>query len=1030
MRFLPLLVLVSQLAAAQVVSSPNEQASSGPAKRDDNGYSKVVSWDKYSLIVNGQRIFVHGGEFHPFRLPVPDLWTDVLQKYKAAGLNAVSIYFHWGMSNPSKGVLDFDGVRALQPLLDAAKEVGLWVILRPGPYINAETSAGGMPHWVTAEVPGYLRTNSSSYTEAYTPYWEYMAEITAKNQITAGGPIILIQIDNEYVQYDSSGGNPGKAGYFDDLEKALRKKGVVIPTTYNDPGMNGNFVSGEGKVDIYGIDSYPGGFDCRIGAPLTSLTTNYYQYHVATNPSQPFLIPEFQSGSIEPWGPTSVGYERCRVTFGSDYESLFNINLWANNVKMVSYYMAYGGTSWGHIPFHKVYTSYDYGAAIAENRWITAKYQELKRQGLFLRSAKEFITTDFVGNSTDSTIVPVSNSEVYVTYLKNPTSGGGFYIARHTDSTSNSTVTFKLGVNTSSGSLQLPTSSSGITIPGRRSQITVTDFLYGSSRALYSTASILFAGSIGSRDVLYLYGDPGIQYEAAIKFSGTPTTTNSNVASLGASVQGATLLKIKPSTSGLTFVYDNSRLIIVSATSVADTFWSPAIAGSGNYGSYWSFGSTSAVLIWGPQLVRDADLQGSKLSITGDVQTSSSTDITIIAPANISSVSLNGKALAVTPSPKIKGILTAKYSSSKPGINLPSLSSGWKYFDSLPEIKQNYSDQGWNSANKQKTNSPFKPYYGDSNGPILYGCDYGFCEGQVFWKGHFKATGAEKGVNLTINGGEAFAASVWLNGKFVKSTYGKSTYPAYTWPVLDPAIEETDEFFEFPSGSLLAGKENVLTVLHDNMGLNETNDWNAETSKSPRGIRGYKLQGADTTFNSWKVQGKLGGYTDYPDKTRGVLNEGGFYAERAGYHLPALPTSVTNAWVTRSPSQGPPTTSPGVGFFRKEFKLDIDSSLDAALSFNFKDIGSNPHWRATLWVNGWTMGRVVGDMGPQFKFPVHEGILDYDGTNVVAVAIWALEPGAVKVDVSMAVDAVVEGGIGKVGVVGTTSKWQSRTGLV
>lgn len=85
-----------------------------------------------------------------------------------------------------------------------------------------------------------------------------MAEITAKNQITAGGPIILIQIDNEYVQYDSSGGNPGKAGYFDDLEKTLRKKGVVVPTTYNDPGMNGNFVSGEGKVDIYGIDSYPG----------------------------------------------------------------------------------------------------------------------------------------------------------------------------------------------------------------------------------------------------------------------------------------------------------------------------------------------------------------------------------------------------------------------------------------------------------------------------------------------------------------------------------------------------------------------------------------------------------------------------------------------------------------------------------------------------------------------------------------------------------------------------------------------------
>ncbi|KAG8982974.1 hypothetical protein FRB90_006403, partial [Tulasnella sp. 427] len=578
MRFLPLLVLAFQLTATHIAASPNEHIAE-QVKRDNNGYTNAVSWDKYSLIVQGKRIFIHSGEFHPFRLPVPDLWADVLQKYKAAGLNAVSIYFHWGLSNPSKGVLDFDGVRALQPLLDAAKEVGLWVILRPGPYINAETSAGGMPHWVTAEVPGYLRTNSSSYTEAYTPYWDYIAEITAKNQITSGGPIILIQVDNEYVQYDSSGGNPGKAGYFADLEKTLRNKGVVVPTTYNDPGMNGNFVSGEGKVDIYGIDSYPGGFDCRIGAPFTSVPTNYYQYHVATNPSQPLFIPEFQSGSIEPWGPTSVGYERCRITYGSDYESLFNINLWANNVKMVSYYMAYGGTSWGHIPFHKVYTSYDYGAALAENRWITSKYQELKRQGLFLRSAKDFITTDVIGNSTNSSAVQVSNPEVYVTYLKNPTTDAGFYIARHTDSTSNSTITFKLGVKTSSGTMQVPASASSITIPGRRSQITVTDFAYGSSKALYSTAPVLFAGSVGSRDVLYLYGDPGIQYEAAIKFTGIPTTTDSSVASVNTSSTGATLLKISPSNSGLTFVYDSSRLVIVSSTSVADTFWSPSVTG-------------------------------------------------------------------------------------------------------------------------------------------------------------------------------------------------------------------------------------------------------------------------------------------------------------------------------------------------------------------------------------------------------------------------------------------------------------------
>lgn len=86
----------------------------------------------------------------------------------------------------------------------------------------------------------------------------------------------------------------------------------------------------------------------------------------------------------------------------------------------------------------------------------------------------------------------------------------------------------------------------------------------------------------------------------------------------------------------------------------------------------------------------------------------------------------------------------------------------------------------------------------------------------MFWRGQFNATGTEKSLNLSINGGEAFAASVWLNGKFVKTTYGRSTYPAYIWPILSPAIEETDEVYTFPAGSLVAGK-NVITVLQDNV---------------------------------------------------------------------------------------------------------------------------------------------------------------------------------------------------------------------
>lgn len=82
------------------------------------------------------RNFGSSGEFHTFRLPVPDLWLDILQKIKAAGFNAISVYTHMGLINPSPGVIDFDNYRALKPLFEIAKQVGVWIVLRPGAYVR------------------------------------------------------------------------------------------------------------------------------------------------------------------------------------------------------------------------------------------------------------------------------------------------------------------------------------------------------------------------------------------------------------------------------------------------------------------------------------------------------------------------------------------------------------------------------------------------------------------------------------------------------------------------------------------------------------------------------------------------------------------------------------------------------------------------------------------------------------------------------------------------------------------------------
>ena len=123
-------------------------------------------------------------------MPVPALWRDVLTKFRAAGLNAVSIYTHWGLVEPSRGQISFTGINALKPFFELCMELGLWVVVRPGPYINAETTAGGIAHWATSEVPGKLRTNESAWWESWQGYVKAVIEETAPYQISEGGPVI------------------------------------------------------------------------------------------------------------------------------------------------------------------------------------------------------------------------------------------------------------------------------------------------------------------------------------------------------------------------------------------------------------------------------------------------------------------------------------------------------------------------------------------------------------------------------------------------------------------------------------------------------------------------------------------------------------------------------------------------------------------------------------------------------------------------------------------------------------------------
>lgn len=1021
------LVLVSSKAPASVPwpsrfleirrSIATPLARSDAVQHVQLGLSDQVRFDNYSLILRGQRIFLHSGEFHTFRLPVPSLWPDIMQKFRAAGLNSVSVYTHMGLINPSRGVVDFDGFRALQPLYDAAKAAGIWVVLRPGPYINAETTAGGIAHWATSEVAGTLRTNDSDWRAAWDAYVQGIIKVTAPNQITAGGPVIAIQVDNEYQQKPT-----GHGEYFADLQKVYKddKSGIVVPMTYNDPGQNRNFINGTGAVDLYGLDSYPQGFDCSNPTVWRAVTTTYHSYHMDVNPSQPWYIPEFQGGAFDAWGPTAPGYAPCRVLTGPDFQSVFNLQLWASNAKLINYYMLYGGTSWGGIPFPGVYTSYDYGAAITESRELTTKFDELKRQGLFLRSSPEFIKTDWISDTSTGLAVSTS-SAAFVTLLRNPDTKAAFYVVRQATSTSTSTISFKLNVTTSAGSMQIPSVASSIKLSGRRSKVIVTDYAFGkSSRALYSTSEVLYAGVIDGRDILFLHGNSVEEHEATLLLTGTPNKLQQSPFVTLSHATGAapayTVVSFLAGVQGLVTVWDSdTQLVLFADSNTAATFWSPIIAGDASdpLRNFWGLGTNQSILVGGPYLVRDATITGTTLALSGDLKTD--VRLTVIAPRSITAITWNGQNvsgdLAAAALVTAIGGFVAQLKTSKnlAGVSVPTLSN-WKYQDSLPEVGMSFDDSTWVVANKTSTNIPLKPYYGD--GRILYGCDYGFCENIVLWRGHFTATGSEKSVNISINGGEAFAGSVWLNNVFLNTSFGNSTNNRRV-------LEETDDKFTFPAGALIPGQDNVITVVQDNMGLNETSGSNPNSSKSPRGIRGFKLD-TGGKFSAWKVQGKVGGYLNYPDKVRGILNEGGLFGERKGWHLPGFDTT---AWASRDLAQGLPDSKAGVGFFVTTFTLNIPQGLDVPMSFTFQEPLGQPY-RALLFVNGWMMGKRVANLGPQAKFPVHEGILNYRGANTVAVALWSMTPGVpITPQLQLTVDGMYDGGVG--GVVTNNPSWSA-----
>ncbi|MER5428589.1 beta-galactosidase [Streptomyces sp. NPDC002588] len=880
----------------------------------------TVTYDQYSVQVDGKPLYLWGAEFHYFRLPSPDAWRDVLQKIKAGGFNAVSLYFDWGYHSPKPGSYDFTGIRDVERLLDEAERAGLYVIARPGPYINAEVSGGGMPAWRSAQA-GVNRTSEPEYLKAAREWMSRINPIIARHQLTRGtGSVILYQVENEYQ------GGRHDADYMQTLIDWARADGIDVPTFVNDGGANRNWVSGKGAPDIYGFDAYPQGFDCKNPDVWKDLPD--YSYVNDWKPESPLIIPEAQGGAFDPWGGT--GYQDCAQLTGTDFTRVFSKMNIAAGVSGQSFYMTYGGTNWGWLADpNAVYTSYDYGAPINESRQLTDKYQEFKRLGYMVNSVASLARTD-------KAEAPVpSDDALRVDRRVNPDDGTQFFTVRHADTRVKDKDETTLSLKGADGDYPRVPQQGTIAIDGRDAKLLVAGYdLSESQRLVYSTSEIMTHARIGERDVALLYGRAGETGETVLRYSARPRVTvlDGRVTTTWDAERGD--LRLNYTHKGLTRVLVNGLELLIADTAETAHWWRQDTA-------------AGPVLVRGPSLVRTAEQDGGTLKLTGD--STEAAKIEVIADAD--RVTWNGRRVAVTRAPR--------------PVELPALTT-WKYKEEAPEAAPGFDDSAWTTADHLTADNPELA----GSLPVLAMDEYGYHQGDVWYRGRFRTTGAATALALDAKTGATGQYAVWLDGRYL----GSSGSGAHT--------------FDIPSDTLKAGGDNVLSVLVENAGHNE--EWGHDYSKEPRGLLGAEVIGGASTI-TWKIQGTRGGETPV-DTARGPYNNGGLYGERAGWSLPGYPDA---GWKSTTLSQQTGKTGPGVRWYRTSARLDLPRGQDDAIAVDLAEAdGGSTGYRAQIFVNGWLIGRYLPDTGPQTRFVIPKGILREQGTNTIALAVWSTEAGA------------------------------------
>lgn len=335
---------------------------------------KSFTFEKEKFLLNGEEFTVISGAIHYFRT-VPESWEDRLKKLKACGFNTVETYTSWNLHERREGEFDFSGILDIERFIETAEKTGLYVIIRPGPYICAEWDLGGLPSWLLSYPDIALRCNDPLYLSKVEPYYKELFSRIRPHLCTNGGNVIMVQVENEYGSYGND-------------KEYLR----YIVDLYRQNGINCLLFTSDGACDfMLGGGTLP---EILAVANFGSGVKDQLLYLKEFQGERPLMCGEFWCGWFDHWYEEHT-FQRSPEDILSNLDEFFEIGASFN------FYMFHGGTNFGFCNganhtgtlYQPTVTSYDYAAPLTEAGDLTPLYFAM-REHIHRKTGRELPELD------------------------------------------------------------------------------------------------------------------------------------------------------------------------------------------------------------------------------------------------------------------------------------------------------------------------------------------------------------------------------------------------------------------------------------------------------------------------------------------------------------------------------------------------------------------------------------------------------------------------------------------------------------